>query len=187
MIKLDINLEQWDLRREQNEILKYSTKILNCLKAFFKVKDNAIGYEKTLILKKCINQRMWNDSEMIPRQLPKIGEKLAKNFVKVGINTFDKIKNENPRKLESICGKNAPFGNILIDIVRSFPNLELKYELFRSYKNYYKLQITITSEYIKYVNTEDFDPHSLFRLIVSKSNNSILFKNKIKPYLSYLS
>jgi len=179
----NINIDQWELRREQSEILKYSLKIINCLKAFFKEKDNALGYEKTLILLKNLNQKMWNDSDMISRQLPKIGEKLAKQFVKVGLNTFEKIRTENPRKIESICGKNAPFGNILIDIIRSIPTLNLKHELIRNYKNHYKLQITITTQFIKYVNNEEFDPYSLFHLVVSRSNNSILLKAKIKPYV----
>ena len=177
----NITIDLWDLKREQNEIIKYTSKILNCLKAFYKLKDNAIGYEKTLILKKCVNQRMWNDSEMIPKQLPKIGDKLAKQFVKVGLISFEKIQNENPRKLESICGKNAPFGNILIDNIKSIPNMKLKYELLRNYKNYFKLQVTITIQYIKYVNNDDFDPYSIFHLVISKSNNSILLKARIKP------
>ena len=37
---------------------------------------------------------MWNESSMIPRQLPKIGEKLAKNFLKLGLDSFQKIENE---------------------------------------------------------------------------------------------
>ena len=178
----NINIDQWEIRREQNEILKYTTKILNCIKALFKETDNAIGYEKTLFLMKSINQRIWNDSDLIPIQLPKIGEKLARQFIKVGLNSFDKIKNENPRKLESICGKNAPFGNIIIDYIRSFPSINVKYELLKNYKNYYKLQVTIKAQYIKYLNNEDFDPYSLFHLVISRSNNSILLRAKLKPY-----
>jgi hypothetical protein len=43
--------------------------------------------------------------------------------------------NENPRKLECLCSKNAPFGNNLIDLIKSIPTLDFKFDILKQIKN----------------------------------------------------
>ena len=175
-------IDQWELRREQNEILSGCIRIINCMKAYFKMKQNFLGYSQCLLLKKSINQRMWNDTRLICRQLPKIGEKLGKNLSKAGINTFEKLATENPRRIEAICGKNAPFGNIIVDLVKSIPILHLKYEINRTGKQFVKIVLTINAPYKRLISQEDFDPYTTYHVIVGDTNNKLLFKRRIRPY-----
>jgi len=177
-----LNIDLWELRRQQNEIVTASIRILNCIKEYFKMKNDAKGYLNSIIMRRSLIQRMWNDNDYIIKQLPKIGDKLAKNFVKAGINSFEKLINENPRKLEAISGRIAPFGNILIDIVKSIPLIEFKYEILKNFKNCFKLSMVINLPWRKYIHQEDFDPYTNYHLIVIEiSSNQIIFKKKIKP------
>jgi hypothetical protein len=178
----NLTVEHWELRRQQTDILSTSLRILNCVKEMFKQKNDCKGIIQCIILKKCLNQRMWIDSELISRQLPKIGDKLAKNLAKGGITTFDKIAKENPRRLETICGKNAPFGNVLIEIVNSIPVLNLNYELNKNFKSCIKLVLNVSLPYKKLINQEDFDPYTTYQIIIGDKDGKILFQRKVKPY-----
>lgn len=176
----NITIDRWEVRQQQTEILNGSGRVLNCVKEFYKEKNDARGYIQTIFLKRSLLQRMWNDSDLVARQLPKIGDKLVKNLQKIGINSFDKIASENPRKLEAVCGKNAPFGNILIDLVKSIPVIDLRYEILKVTK-YLKLSMSVSLPYKRLAQQDDFDPYSTYRLIVCDCKNAIIFKKKLKP------
>jgi hypothetical protein len=177
----NLTVEHWEMRRQQTEILATSLRVLNCFKEMYKQKNDAKGLIQCVILKKCLNQRMWIDTELISRQLPKIGDKLAKNLAKGGINNFEKISKENPRRLETICGKNAPFGNVLVELVNSIPILKLNFELNKNYKSYVKLVLNISLPYKKLINQEDFDPYTTYHLIIGEREGKLLYQKKVRP------
>jgi ATP-dependent DNA helicase HFM1/MER3 len=176
-----LNIDLWELRRQQNEIVNSSGRILNCIKEFFKTKNDARGYVNTLLLRKAFAQKMWSDSDLLMKQLPKIGDKIARNFTKAGLSSFEKVLNENPRKLEALCGKNAPFGNVLIDLIKSIPTIDFKFEVLKNFKNFFKLSMTFNINWRKFTQQEDFDPYTPYHTVVIDSSNHLLFKKKLKP------
>jgi hypothetical protein len=89
---------------------------------------------------------------------------------------------ENPRRIEAVCGKNAPFGNIIVDLVKSIPILHLRYEIIRTGKQFVKIVMTINAPYKRLISQEDFDPYTTYHVVVGDSNNKLLFKRLIKPY-----
>ncbi len=203
----NLNLEPWELRRQQNEIIQSSLRILNCIKQVYKQRYDVKGLVQILLLKKALNQKMWpiNYSEYFLKQFPKIGEKIAKNLFKGGVNCFEKLIFENPRKIEIMTSKNAPFGSVLIDMAKSIPKLELNFELFKN-NNYkynfnvnknnqnnnkdfnnmnnntnYKLSLFIKLSFTKLVSLEDFDPFTCYFILAANSKNKLLLKKKCKP------
>jgi len=183
----NLPLEPWELRRQQSEIIQCCQRIINCIKQVFKQKDDVKGLVQILILKKALNQKMWCNSDIFLKQFPKIGDKIAKNLSRGGINNFEKLINENPRKIEMLASKNAPFGSVLIDLAKSIPKLELRFEIFRNntYKNRnqnnYKITLYTKLFFKKLINQEDFDPYTCYFILVSSNKNKIVFKKKIKP------
>ena len=176
-------LDHWELRRQQNEMVQSSIRILNCLREYFKYTNKANGYIISLILKKSLSNNLWSDTELIMKQLPKIGEKLARNLLRSGINSFEKLIKENPRKIEGICNKNSPFGNVIIDIAKSIPCVNLGYDLMKGYSsNTVKLTLNVSYVWEK-CSHEDFDSYSCYHVVVVEGNseNKILFKKKIRP------
>ena len=187
-----IILENWELRRQQNEISQISQRILKCIRGFFKKNDNCKGYIVSLILQKCLLNQMWSESELIMKQLPKIGEKLAKCFVKANYKNFGKlIELNNPRLIENICNKNPPFGNILLDEIKSIPKINFKYDIskYTNNKNFVKITLCINIPWEKYIKNENknendfFDTYSPYHIIMSDNSgdNKIKFCKKIKP------
>lgn len=186
----NLKIDQWELIRQQNEIITSSSRIINCFKEKYKSCNDGVGYINCLIIKRSILRKMWNDSDLITRQLPKIGEKLARNLLKAGINTFDKLILENPRKIEATLAKNAPFGNILIDVVKSIPIIDnYKYEITKVFnKQFYKIHIQILIPYNRLVTNsnnssyhDDFEPYTCYKCILVDCKNNILLKKKLKP------
>lgn len=53
-------------------------------------------------LNKCISAHLWENSNLITKQLPGIGKKNASAFVNAGIHTFKKIRELHPREVEMV-------------------------------------------------------------------------------------
>ncbi len=189
-----IVLDNWELRRQQNEISQISQRILKCIRGYYKTIDDCKGYIVSLILSKCLLNQMWSESELIMKQLPKIGEKLAKCFVKANYKSFSKlIELNNPRLIENICNKNPPFGNILLDEIKSIPKINFKYDITnykknKNKQNFVKISLCVTVLWEKFIkdnkNESDyFDTYSPYHIIMSDNSgdNRIKFCKKIRP------
>lgn len=77
--------------------------------------------------RKCIERRLWEDSEFQVQQVEKIGKKLAKFLVQGGITTLSLLENMGPREIEVRTGRNPPFGSKVKEIIqRTLPRFSLE-------------------------------------------------------------
>ena len=184
-------LENWELRKQQNEICQTSERILNCIRQVYKDLDDCKGFILTILMSKSLDKGMWPDSVYIIKQLPRIGDKFSRLLYRAGYTSFEKLREEsNPRVIENICGKNPPFGNIILDAANSLPiiNFEFKIDF---YKDIYKIILEINCKwnktssytYIKNDINEYFDSYSTYHVVAvdSSGSNKILFNKKIRP------
>ena len=185
-------LDNWELRRQQNEIRQTSLRILNCIRQFYKDLNDCRGYILTIIFSKSLDKGMWPESKNIFKQLPKIGDKFARCLYRGGYTSFEKLRDEkNPRIIENICGKNPPFGNIIIDAAKTLPIINFNYEIELYKNNTYKLRVEINCiwnkissyTFMKNEASEFFESYSTFHLICvdSSGNNEIFYKKKLRP------
>jgi len=184
-------LENWELRKQQNEICQTSLRILNCMRQFYKEFDDCKGYLITLLMAKSLDKGMWPDTCYITKQLPRIGDKFSKCLHRAGYTSFEKIREEtNPRMIENICGKNPPFGNIILDAAKSLPIMNFKFEI-DFYKDNYKIILDILCQwnktssytYLKNEINDYFDSYSTYHIVTidNSGNNKIIYKKKIRP------
>ncbi|KAG6551448.1 hypothetical protein Mapa_006871 [Marchantia paleacea] len=78
---------------------------------YFKFLKRYSEAKSALLLTKCLNQRLWEDSIYKLKQLPGIGMVTAKAFLATGISSFDQLASSDPRHLEFITGRKFPFGD----------------------------------------------------------------------------
>eukprot|EP01017_Pseudomicrothorax_dubius_P051075 TRINITY_DN9763_c0_g2_i1.p1 TRINITY_DN9763_c0_g2~~TRINITY_DN9763_c0_g2_i1.p1 ORF type:complete len:595 (+),score=150.37 TRINITY_DN9763_c0_g2_i1:160-1944(+) len=124
-----VAVEDWELKKQQKEILSVAWRILLCYKRYFSKRKEGRGMLTSMRLMKSIYQRTWRETpEDILRQIPGIGEKLAGCLVKAGAKTFADILKMNAIDIELACAKNKPFGLNLQNTVRAIPKLSLKVE-----------------------------------------------------------
>ena len=185
-------LENWELRKQQNEICQTSERILNCIRQVYKDLDDCKGYILTILMSKSLDKGMWPDSVYIIKQLPRIGDKFSRLLFRAGYTSFEKLREEsNPRVIENICGKNPPFGNIILDAARSLPIINFDFSIDFYHKDIYKIIIDISCKwnrtssytYIKNDINEYFDSYSTYHLVAvdCSGNNKILYSKKIRP------
>ena len=184
-------LENWELRKQQNEICQTSERILNCIRQVYKDLDDCKGFILTILMSKSLDKGMWPDSIYIIKQLPRIGDKFSRLLYRAGYTSFEKLREEsNPRVIENICGKNPPFGNIILDSARSLPIINFEYKI-DFYKDIYKIILEINCKwnktssytYIKNDINEYFDSYSTYHIVTADSSgsNKIIFNKKIRP------
>ena len=184
-------LENWELRKQQNEICQTSLRILNCMRQFYKDLDDSKGYLITLLISKSLDKGMWPDSCYIIKQLPRIGDKFSRCLHRAGYTSFEKLREENnPRTIENICGKNPPFGNIILDAAKSLPIMNFKHEI-DFYKDIYKIILDINCQwnktssytYLRNEINEFFDSYTTYHVVTvdNSGDNRIIFKKKIRP------
>ena len=184
-------LENWELRKQQNEICQTSERILNCIRQVYKDLDDCKGFILTILISKSLDKGMWPDSLYIIKQLPRIGDKFSRLLYRAGYTSFEKLREEsNPRVIENICGKNPPFGNIILDAAKSLPiiNFEFKIDF---YKDIYKIILEINCKwnktssytYLKNDINEYFDSYSTYHVVTvdNSGSNKIIFNKKIRP------
>ena len=184
-------LENWELRKQQNEICQTSLRILNCIRQLYKDLNDCKGYLITLLMSKSLDKGMWPDYCYVIKQLPRIGDKISKCLYRAGYTSFEKLREEtNPRIIENICGRNPPFGNIILDAAKSLPMMNFKYEI-DFYKDIYKIILDIECKwnktssytYLKNEINEYFDSYSTYHIISvdNSGDNRIIFKKKVRP------
>ena len=185
-------LENWELRKQQNEICQTSERILNCIRQVYKDLDDCKGYILTILMSKSLDKGMWPDSVYIIKQLPRIGDKFSRLLFRAGYTSFEKLREEsNPRVIENICGKNPPFGNIILDAARSLPIINFEFSIDFYHKDIYKIILDISCKwnrtssytYIKNDINEYFDSYSTYHLVAvdCSGSNKILYSKKIRP------
>lgn len=171
-----INLENWELKKQQQQIVNIFIRAIDVLKEILFNLNMGKLYILSVILKKSMIQKIWYDSPLILRQLPKVGDKLAKLLNKGGLDNFSNLKECNPRKIESIVNKNAPFGSLLIEAVKSISKVQALSLVLKDNKYYYKIEINNSHK------IDDFDGYSRYLLLtLSFSKQKIICKKTIKP------
>ncbi|KEG07272.1 RNA helicase [Trypanosoma grayi] len=89
--------------------------------------DSYSFMKESSLLQRCIEQRMWWDGPVL-KQLDGVGENAAKALMRCGIRSLADVAKTDPRKLESLCSRNPPFGNDLQDRCLALPQWALRLE-----------------------------------------------------------
>ena len=69
-----------------------------------------------LLLHKAMRARMWDNSRLLTRQLPGIGNLLADRLAAAGIDHLLKLEGADPRRIETITQRHYPFGELAYDV-----------------------------------------------------------------------
>lgn len=96
---------------EQNQLIEWNELITMKLKMHFETICSAAR------LALAFRTKLWFDSMLVARQLPKIGPKFSQLLVDNGYTTFDRLVESNSRDIEFCIKRNPPFGSYLIEEV----------------------------------------------------------------------
>ncbi|OVA19861.1 Helicase [Macleaya cordata] len=169
------------LNQDMNSICSNGCRIAKCMKEYFIYKKNYKGALNSTLLAKCLDQKLWDDSQYLLKQLTGIGTVTAKALNSAGINSFGTLAEADPRRIEIVTGRKYPFGNHIKESLLSLPpkvgmSIE-EIECRRQGKS--KLVITLTRLSQSVSATKR---HCADMVVGSEEDNLILFHERISPY-----
>ena len=90
------------------KVYKIAVRLVRCIYDYVKIRaiENKERFYQALVsglvLMKCLEVRMWENSPRMLSQLPKIGVASVRSLAAAGIGNFDQILAANPRDLEKV-------------------------------------------------------------------------------------
>ncbi|KAJ4459821.1 putative ATP-dependent DNA helicase MER3 [Paratrimastix pyriformis] len=120
-----IPFEDWSLRQESQQILLQVTRIMLCLVEWLSERTLYKPLKAALLLKKCIQQKCWENSSGHTAQLSGIGPSFSATLEKAGIKTLDDVAQTDPRRIELLLGRHPPFGNSIVEAAAALPRFLL--------------------------------------------------------------
>jgi ATP-dependent DNA helicase HFM1/MER3 len=109
---------------ETTRMLPIASRVAFAAIDHFQAHQDGIGLENALHMLQCFQASGWHDGrppEIVLQQLEHIGTMYAKTLVQNTICTLDQLIAADPRRLEYLLKRNAPFGNQLIDAAKQLP------------------------------------------------------------------
>ncbi|KAI4366867.1 hypothetical protein MLD38_022679 [Melastoma candidum] len=117
------------MTQEINSICLNGCRVAKCSRDYFLYKKNYCGVINSSLLAKSLHQKLWDISKYLLKQLPGVGMVTAKALHSMGVDSFEKLAEADPRRIEIVSGRKYPFGNQLKDSLQTLPpKVEMKAE-----------------------------------------------------------
>ncbi|TIB77623.1 hypothetical protein E3Q22_02939 [Wallemia mellicola] len=85
--------------------------------------DNVLIYKQSFRVAKggSIASKAWEDRSTTLRQIDEVGQKSIKIFTCKGINSIEKLSQQDPGYIELLLNRNPPFGTTIVSKAKAFP------------------------------------------------------------------
>ncbi|KAK2361463.1 DExH-box ATP-dependent RNA helicase DExH12 [Trifolium repens] len=177
----DPSVHDLSLIQDMNSICSNGCRIVKCMKDYFVYKRNFKGAVNSALLAKSFNQKLWDDSPYLLKQLPGIGMVTAKALHSMGVKSFEALAEADPRKIEIVTGRKYPFGNHIKDSLLSLPpKVDVNLAEIESH-THGKSKLVVTLTRISQ-SGQSAKRHYADMIIGTEEDNAILFHEKISPY-----
>eukprot|EP00253_Pinus_taeda_P023429 PITA_23429 len=177
----DSVIHEMTLNQDVNAICSNGSRIARCMKECFIFQKRYKESMNSMVLAKCLHQKLWDDSPYQLKQLVGVGMVTAKALYLSGIISFENLERADPRRLEIITSRKYPFGNHIKDSLLCLPpKIDIKIEeIDFNRQGNIKLIVTLTR---LSTSSPASKRHFADLLIGSEEDNLILFHERISPY-----
>ncbi|EEC73605.1 hypothetical protein OsI_08087 [Oryza sativa Indica Group] len=168
------------LNQEMNSICSNGCRVAKCMREYFIYKKNYKSAISSMLLAKCLHQKLWESSPFLLKQLPGIGIVTAKALKTAGIDSFESLATADARKIESVTGRNYPFGDSIKSYLPSLgPKIDINIEDAGNRQGKSTIIVTLT----RLSQAVGSSKQNYADMVVgSEEDNAILFHEKINPY-----
>ncbi|KAK1325512.1 hypothetical protein QJS10_CPA01g01257 [Acorus calamus] len=173
------SIHDLSLNQDMSAVCSNGCRIARCMKECFLYRKSYKGTLNSTLLAKCLDQRLWDDSPYLLKQLSGIGMVTAKALRSMGISSFEALAEADPRKIEIITGRKYPFGDHIKGSLHSLPlKVEMKIEEAECVRRgRARLIITLSRISQPIPSTKH---HYADMVVGSEEDNLILFHEKIR-------
>jgi ATP-dependent DNA helicase HFM1/MER3 len=113
------------LHQDAAVILQQAQRISRGMVAIFLAKRDPISMVNAIRLGRAIQTKLWNDSNLVLRQVDGLGPQLCKLLLNGGIQSFSDLKQMEAHKIELITNRHPPFGSKVLESVQAMPELAM--------------------------------------------------------------
>lgn len=106
-------------------IFKYVNSLVRCIIDCQIALGDSISIHNALMLERCLGSKAWDDSPLQMVQVPDIGNVAVRKLVNAGIRGIEDLEATDARRIETIVGKNPPFGLKVLTTLNSYPKLRV--------------------------------------------------------------
>jgi ATP-dependent DNA helicase HFM1/MER3 len=86
---------------------------------------DSVSIHSALMLERSLGSRVWDDSPLQMKQIDSIGVVGVRKFANAGIRSMEDLEACDAHRIESLVGRNPPFGMKVLETVKSFPKLRV--------------------------------------------------------------
>uniref|UniRef100_A0A0D9VIC9 DNA 3'-5' helicase n=1 Tax=Leersia perrieri TaxID=77586 RepID=A0A0D9VIC9_9ORYZ len=168
------------LNQETNSICSNGCRVAKCMREYFIYKKNYRSSITSMLLAKCLHQKLWESSPFLLKQLPGIGIVTAKALKTAGIDSFESLATADARKIESVTGRNFPFGDTVKCSLSSLGSkIDINIEDAGNRQGKSTIIVTLTRLSQATLSSKQ---NYADMVVGSEEDNVILFHEKISPY-----
>eukprot|EP00794_Sanderia_malayensis_P006136 gene6136-6842_t len=148
------------------EVLLVLTEFL-LTKGFYRAALNAV------ILCKCVQARLWENSMFVSRQLEKIGATMSAAMVNAGLTSLEKIEEANPRQIE-----------LVKDALHSLPKFDISIDQDDKYQRdaadlYLKISMLNHEQRATHLKNKKPNHQHSCLLMIGDSSNNIIYRQRL--------
>ncbi|KAL1512518.1 hypothetical protein ABEB36_002100 [Hypothenemus hampei] len=177
----NLEINDQSILADSVRIIRNCERLTKCLIEYIETKENCFSaLLNSIILCKCFQVKLWENSPFISKQLSGVGQVTSTLLTKAGKTTFKEIAQTNPRHIEMIVNRKAPFGSTLVEQARHMPEFNIH---LKKLSQTVELTVTLLNPVILEENST-VDMASRMILLVGDSDNRILLYEKYD--LSYI-
>ena len=112
-----------------NTIFKHVKRLVRCIIDCQIFHEDAVAIRNALMVGRSLGGRAWDDSPLQMKQIEQLGIISVRKLVNADIRTIEDLESTEAFRIETILGKNPPFGNRLLERLKSFPKLRVSAKL----------------------------------------------------------
>lgn len=120
------NKSTFSIASDMLAINQHANRVFKGLLEVLLVKKDFSGILNTISLSKSFKWKVWENSDLVTRQLEGIGQTLAQALASGNIKNFSDLLQADPRYIERLLNRHPPFGNKLIETASKLPKFTLK-------------------------------------------------------------
>ncbi|KAF2643541.1 P-loop containing nucleoside triphosphate hydrolase protein [Massarina eburnea CBS 473.64] len=114
---------------EANVAFRALSRLIRCIIDCQIHRRDSISINNALILERSVAARVWDDSPSQIKQIEGIGVVGIRKLVTAGIRSVEELECIDPQRIEFILNRNPPFGQNIIEKLKSFPKLRVSLSL----------------------------------------------------------
>lgn len=110
-------------------VFQHVNRLVRCYIDFQLETEDSVALRNALLLARCLGSKCWDDSPLQLRQLHGIGPASIRKLVNHDIKSIDDLENCSSQRIETILGRNPPYGMEVLRDLKSFPKLRVSIQM----------------------------------------------------------